>query len=54
MNWKLICSLKNKRTTVKIFNTKQQAQKEIDNRLGLVYALHKLPEIYSIERIRRK
>jgi|TARA_Y100000310_G_scaffold302592_1_gene340057 hypothetical protein len=54
MRWKLVCSFKNKKTMVKIFNTKPQAQKEIDSRRGLMYAVNVLPEIYSIERTRRK
>ena len=54
MRWNLVCKFKNKKTIVKTFNTKPQAQQEIDNRRGLVYALNVMPEIYSIERARRK
>lgn len=54
MRWKLVCKFKNKKTIVKTFNTKPQAQKEIDDRRGLMYTVNVLPEIYSIERTRRK
>tara|TARA_R100001244_G_scaffold130351_1_gene102430 strand:+ start:1588 stop:1752 length:165 start_codon:yes stop_codon:yes gene_type:complete len=54
MRWKLICNFKNKKTTVKTFNTKLQAKKEIDNRRGLMYVVNVPPQIYSIERTRRK
>jgi len=54
MRWKLVCNFKNKRSVVKIFDTRLQAQKEIDSRRGLMYAVNVLPEIYSIERTRRK
>ena len=54
MTWKHVCKFKNKRTIIKSFITKPQAQKEIDNRRGLMYTVNVLPEIYSIERTRRK
>ena len=53
MKWRIISKFSGTKTTLAKFDTKLQAQKEIDNRRGLLYTVGISPKVYSVERIKR-
>jgi hypothetical protein len=53
MRYAIVSKFRGKKTILEKYNTKRQAQKEIDNRRGLLYTIDISPKVYSVERIKR-